>query len=512
MKFLGNLIKIIFSKLTLAIIFLILQILVVYFSFAFFYKYIVWIFGGTSILSIILILYLINSKTNPSYKIAWIIPILIFPVIGVTVFLFCHFQLSLKYISKKLKNERIKNKKYLLQDTDICSNIESNEVAFNNLSKYLYKTCGYPVYKSEEIKYFKNGEKKLEALLQDLKEAKKYIFIEYFIIGNGYMWDSILEVLKQKAKEGVEIRVMYDGLGSLVTLPYNYEKKLEIYGIKCKPFFPIKLNLSLHQNNRDHRKICIIDGKIGYTGGINLADEYINKKEKYGYWKDTAVRIKGKPVTSFVVMFLEMWNVNSNGKEDYDKYICNTTNDLSNKGYIIPYGDSPLDEHETGKKVYMDILNTANKYVDIITPYLILDDELLSSIIYAANRGVKVRIIMPHIPDKKIVYYLGRSYYKDLISNGVEVYEFEKGFTHAKMFISDDNKAVVGTINLDYRSLYLHFECACYIYKNEVIKEIKEDYDKTISESIKITNEEVCNYNILKKILGRILRLIAPFM
>ena len=326
------------------------------------------------------------------------------------------------------------------------------------------------------------------------------------------MWDTILEILKEKSQEGVEIRVMYDGLGSLITLPYNYEKELEKFGIKCKPFFPVKLELSLHQNNRDHRKICIIDGKIGYTGGINLADEYINKKEKYGYWKDTAIRIEGTSVNSFVVMFLELWNIDEKKEDNYEKYVNNINEKSNNDGYVIPYGDSPLDEYETGKRVYMDILNTANKYVDIITPYLILDDELLSSIIYASNRGIKVRIIMPHIPDKKMVYYLGRSYYKDLISSGVEIYEFKRGFTHAKMFISDNCKAVVGTINLDYRSLYLHFECACYIYKNKVIEEIQEDYNKTINESIRITEKEVDDYNIMKKTIGRVLRFLAPFM
>lgn len=512
MKIVNRLFKIVFSKLTLAILLLIAQILVVYISFLFFYKYIVWIVGGTSILSIVLVLYLINTKTNPSYKIAWIIPILIFPVIGVTAFIFCHFQISLKYISKKLKKIRKNSQKYLVQDVDLYQDIKKNDISFSNLSKYVYSTCGYPVYNGSKIKYFKNGEEKFKSLLNDLKSAEKYIFIEYFIIGKGYMWDTILEILKEKSQEGVEIRVMYDGLGSLITLPYNYEKELEKFGIKCKPFFPVKLELSLHQNNRDHRKICIIDGKIGYTGGINLADEYINKKEKYGYWKDTAIRIEGTSVNSFVVMFLELWNIDEKKEDNYEKYVNNINEKSNNDGYIIPYGDSPLDEYETGKRVYMDILNTANKYVDIITPYLILDDELLSSIIYASNRGIKVRIIMPHIPDKKMVYYLGRSYYKDLISSGVEIYEFKRGFTHAKMFISDNCKAVVGTINLDYRSLYLHFECACYIYKNKVIEEIQEDYNKTINESIRITEKEVDDYNIMKKTIGRVLRFLAPFM
>ena len=510
MNNISKVLNFIFSKLTFAILLLLIQVLIVYISFAFFYKYVIWIFGGANVLAIILVLYLINSKTNSSYKIAWIIPILIFPVLGITVFIFCHFQLSIKYIAKKIQKQKIKNQKYLQQKLNI--NLEKNERSLCNLSKYLYNTCGYPIYNSDNIIYFENGEKKFQTLLKDLKNAKSYIFIEYFIIDKGYMWDTILNILKQKVKEGVEVRVMYDGMGSLVTLPYNYDKELEKFGIKCKSFFPIKLMLSLHQNNRDHRKICIIDGKIGYTGGINLADEYINRKEKYGYWKDTAIRIEGEAVKSFIYMFLEMWNIDEKQVIDYGKYLNYDIMNKEQDGYIIPYADSPLDEYETGKRVYMDILNTANQYVDIITPYLILDDELLNSLIYASNRGIKVRIIMPHIPDKKMVYYLGRSYYKDLISNGIEIYEFEKGFTHAKMFISDNCKAVVGTINLDYRSLYLHFECACYIYKNKVIQDIQRDYNKTIEKSIRITKKDIINYNIFKKIIGRILRFVAPLM
>lgn len=511
MKFFNKLAKVIFSKLTLAIILLVIQIVVLYIMFSFFEKYVVWLFGGFNVLAILIVLYLINSKTNPSYKIAWIIPILIFPVVGVATFLFCKLQLPTRFIGKRLKEERKKTERYLIQDTTITNEIKEKDKEIYNLSHYIHSTCGYPIYKANAIRYFENGESKLNELLSDLKNAKKYIFLEYFIIEKGYMWDSILNILKEKVKEGVEVRVMYDGMCSFMLLPYSYPQELEKFGIKCKMFFPIKLELSTHQNNRDHRKICVIDGNIAYTGGINIGDEYINKKEKYGYWKDTSIKLTGNAVNSFTIMFLEMWNVDVKTSEDYGKYIVDN-NLKDNNGYIIPYGDNPLDEYETGKKVYMDILNNAKNYVDIITPYLILDDELLSSIIYASGRGVKVRIIMPHIPDKKMVYYLGRSYYKDLINNGVEIYEFTKGFTHAKMFISDNTKAVVGTINLDYRSLYLHFECACYIYKNKVIEDIQEDYDKTIKECIRIKKENVEKYNIIKRIIGRVLRFLAPLM
>ena len=511
MKLINKLFKIIFSKLTFAILLLILQVIVLYVLFMLFYEYIVYLFGGFTFLSILLVLYIVNSNENSSYKIAWIIPILIFPVVGIAFYCFCHLQISIYKVKKALVKEQSISKKYLTSNKEISSNLEKEDKSTYNLINYINNTSNNSVYNPSDIKYFKCGEDMFSSLINDLKNAKKYIFLEYFILEKSYMWDTILEILKEKVKENVEVRVMYDGMCSLMMLPYNYKDELLKYNIKCKMFFPIKLELSLHQNNRDHRKICVIDGDIAYTGGINIADEYINKKKRFGYWKDTAIRINGDCVNSYTVMFIEMWNIDGIDKCQYSKYI-NNSHVINNNGYIISYGDNPLNNKQIGKRVYMDIINTAKDYIDIITPYLILDEELLNSLIYASNRGVKVRIIMPHIPDKKLVYYLGRSYYKDLISNGISIYEYKKGFTHAKMFISDDIKAVVGTINLDYRSLYLHFECASYIYKNNVISSIKKDYDNTILESIKIDKNDVDKYNIFKRIIGKILRLISPLM
>ena len=281
-------------------------------------------------------------------------------------------------------------------------------------------------------------------------------------------------------------------------------------GIQAKVFSPIKAIISTHQNNRDHRKIVVIDGKVAYTGGVNLGDEYINKKIRFGKWKDTAIKITGNSVNSFTTMFLEMWNIDSKNNEDYLPYIV--SQEEKGKGYVMPYSDNPLDNELVGKTIYMDILNNAKKYVYIMTPYLILDDELLNTIKYTAKRGVEIRIIMPHIPDKKIVYCLGRSYYEELLKANIKIYEYEPGFSHGKMFISDDDKAVVGTINLDYRSLYLHFECGCYIYQNEVIKDIKADFDKTFIDSIIIDKQNIRKYGLFKKIIGIILRFFAPLM
>ena len=278
---------------------------------------------------------------------------------------------------------------------------------------------------------------------------------------------------------------------------------------------PIKPVVSTHQNNRDHRKICVIDGRVAYTGGVNLADEYINQKERFGVWKDNAVKIEGEAVDNFTIMFLEMWNVDStSGYEKYGKYLgySREVSELKMDGYVIPFGDSPLDNQAIGENIYLDILNQAKKYVHIMTPYLVLDYSLMSALIHAAQRGVDVVIMMPHIPDKKLIYYLGRSYYADLIQNGVKIYEYTPGFVHAKMMVSDDEKAVVGSINLDYRSLYLHFECACLFYQTKAISHMENDFQETLKQCQKIQLSDVFHYPLWKRAVGRVLRFFSPLL
>lgn len=506
--------KVIFSRTSLAILSVALQILVILTAFEFFSDYIVWIFGGVTILSLFVVVYILNSKQNPAYKIAWIIPILLFPLFGVLVYLFVHTQAGTRIINKKLKLIRNDTQQYLRQNEEVMALLENTDKHTANFITYMNQYCGFPIFTDTEVSYFPLGENMYEDLLEELEKAQKYIFIEYFIIERGIMWDSILEVLKRKAEQGVEVRVLYDGMCSIIRLPKNYPSKLRKMGIKCKVFSPIRPFISTEQNNRDHRKILVIDGVVGYNGGINLADEYINKKERFGHWKDTAVKVKGEAVQNFTMMFLEMWNVSGKKQEDYEKYVTREEKQSysTQKGYVLPYADNPLDDIEVGRRVYLEILNSAQKYVHIITPYLILDNEMLTTLIYTVQRGVDVKIIMPHIPDKKMVYYLGRSYYKDLIESGVQIYEYTPGFTHAKMFISDDIKAVVGTINLDYRSLYLHFECATYIYKNDIIPEIEKDYQETLEKCQLITLQDVEKYNFAKKYIGKVLRFFAPLM
>lgn len=305
---------------------------------------------------------------------------------------------------------------------------------------------------------------------------------------------------------------MYDGTCVLSLLPYFYPELLEKEGIACKMFAPIRPVFSTHYNNRDHRKILVIDGKTAFTGGTNLADEYINRKVRFGHWKDTAVMIKGKAVESFTFMFLEMWNVSEKRPEDYPRYQTPREISMPNDGYVLPYGSCPYGSERVGKQVYMDILNTAKNYVYIMTPYLILDHEFLMTLIYAAKRGVEVRIIMPHIPDKKTAFALAKTYYNELLEAGVEIYEYEPGFVHAKIFVSDDEKATVGTINLDYRSFYHHFECGVFMFRNSQIPYIKRDFQETLEKSIKIQVSDYKKLKLSARALGKILRPFAPLM
>jgi cardiolipin synthase len=397
-----------------------------------------------------------------------------------------------------------------------------------NLAKYLYNTSGFKAYHDNDCQFFPLGEDKWDEMKRQLEQAQHFIFMEYFIVADGKMWDSIVEILARKASEGVEVRFMYDGMNSLVNVSFSFYKKLSKLDIDARPFSQIRPALSTVQNNRDHRKILVIDGKVAFTGGINLADEYINEYERFGHWKDTAIMVKGDAVRSFTCMFLTLWNVagkKSNiPEEELDRYViaparedcyfeCDRENAaIRQGGFVIPYADSPFADERIGKQVYIDILNRATDYVHIMTPYLILDDEMIRALSYAALRGVEVIIIMPHVPDKKYAYFLARSYYKELLLKGVKIYEYTPGFVHAKEFVSDGMRGTVGSVNLDYRSLYLHFECGIYIYDNGCLADIEEDFKFTLSKCQEITVEDCNRYSKIKTLTGKILRLISPLM
>ena len=513
MKIIEKFFKLIFGRLLVALIALAIQIAILFVSYKFYEEYIGYIFTGFSLLSATVVIIILNNKQNPAFKIAWIIPILVVPFFGVTMYLFLKSQQTPKRINKKIKNIEQEMKPYLEQDKTILNDVKKESIRVYNLANYMNNTGNFPIYKNTDIEYFPVGETKFNRLVEELKKAEKYIFMEYYIIAKSKMWNTILEILEQKVKEGVEVRVMYDGMCSVKILPWDFPEKLEEKGIKCKVFSPLFPVISTYHNNRDHRKIVVIDGKVAFTGGINIGDEYINEYERFGHWKDTSIMLKGDSVKTFVMLFLQMWNLDEKKLEEYTKYINMAESEVKdNTSFVIPYGENPYDEYNVAEQVYIDMINTAKKYVHIMTPYLILDNEMITTLKYAAKRGVDTIIIMPHIPDKMYAYLLARTYYEELLEAGVKIYEYTPGFVHAKVVVTDDEEAVVGTINMDYRSLYLNFECAAYMYKNKVIQDIEKDYKLTLEECQEITLEKQKNYNIFKKIAGQILRLFAPLM
>ena len=504
--------RLVFSRTGLVTVLLLLQI--AFFIFAFFKAdvFTPHITGITIILSVAVVLYLLNTKIDPTAKITWLLVIVVLPIFGSLLFLFTLSEIGHRALARMYDDNVKKTKGYLNDDKNAFDKLEIEDKKVASLARYINKSGCYPVYLNEGVKYFPLGEDKFKEVLVQLEKAKEFIFMEYFIIDEGEMWGRVLEILARKVKEGVEVRVMYDGTCEFTTLPHNYPKKLQALGIKCKAFAPITPFISTHYNYRDHRKILVIDGRIAFTGGINMADEYINKIEKYGHWKDTAVMVEGEAAKSFTLMFLQMWAIDEK-KQEYRKYLrTNTITPEYKNGFIIPYADCPLDNDKVGERVYMDILNRAERYVHIMSPYLILDNEIETAIKYAAERGVEVTLILPGIPDKKIPYALAKTHYKSLLESGVHIYEYKPGFVHAKVFISDDIEAVVGTINLDYRSFYHHFECAAYMYKAEVIADVEKDFEQTLQKCRRVNSNTIKKEKITTKIVGYLVKIFAPLL
>ncbi len=508
-----GLFRIIFSRAGIFLILVLIQFGVFIATTFHLREYTFYIYGVFTILRVAVIIYIINRKGDPAFKITWILCVLAFPIVGTMFYVYVEMQVGTSFMQQRLTDLKLETSSYMQQDQDVVDAIWASNAANAHLSYYLSHRLGFPTYRNTSVKYFPLGEHKFKYMVHELRKAKKFIFMEYFIVDKGYMWDTLLEILKQKADEGVEVRFMYDGMCAISLLPYGYPEQLKKFGIKCKMANAVKPFLSTTQNNRDHRKICVIDGKTAFTGGVNLADEYINKIVRFGHWKDTAVMLKGDAVQSFTMMFLEMWNVTERRPENYQRYLTPKRKELKREyGYVIPYADSPFDNENVGEEVYFHILNHAKKYVHIMTPYLILDNEMITTLTRVAKSGIEVVIIMPHIPDKWYAFVLAQTYYQELIESGVQIYEYTPGFVHAKVFVSDDDTATVGTINLDYRSLYLHFECGTFIYNNSEIGRIENDFQKTLLNCHKVTLMEVKNRTMLAKVMGQVLRLAAPLM
>ena len=473
------------------------------------------------ILNIIEIIYIVNSKKlKNSFKIVWMLVFITMPIFGVLLYFVLRLTDLFSSKRNKLRDTVINAKKYYdfsysneLMNKNNLTKEKQHEYSLYN---YFYNYVKCPVYKDVKSHYFDNGFDAFEDILKKMKSAKKFIFIEIFILADGIVWQEMLKILKEKAKEGVEIKLLVDGLNSIFRFNKKYCEYLKTFNIEAKIFKPISPLIASTQNRRDHRKIFVIDNEIAYTGGINIADEYANLYERFGYWKDDCIRVEGKVVDSFTIMFMHLWHVNSKSKViDFEKYLIKHEEKFETNGDLayIPYTDYPNLSENISYEILKYMFNSADKYMYIMTPYLVIDEAMVETIESAAKRGVDVRIIVPRIPDKKYVFYVNRSYYRSLVLAGAKIYEYVPGFIHSKVYLQDDKRAVVGTVNLDYRSLYMHYENGIYIYNDEkLLNDIKSDFDKTFYESKEMNMEEIVKMSFGYKFWGAILKIFAPLM
>ena len=468
-----------------------------------------------NIISFIVCIYLINKNEKAGFKLTWIFLIMLFPFFGGILYIVLNFWSNPKKIRRELNKNISDSRSAFFLSGNRFDELIKMHPDFRPTAFYLQEYAGFPVYGNTKPEYFPSGESFFSRVLEELEKAEKYIFLEFFILKEGIMLNSILEILERKAEQGLDVRIMYDDLGCFFTLPPDFQKKLKEKGIKTFVFNKFRPIVSSLQNNRDHRKIISIDGKIAFTGGLNLADEYINAVERFGHWKDAAIMIEGDAAWSLTLIFLQMWNLGFKEKDDYASLYPRTETSAGESfeswGFVQPYADSPIDHENVGEHVYIQIINQERKYVYINTPYLIVDDNLLSALTLSAKSGVDVRIITPHRWDKWIVAITSRSYYRRLIKAGVKVYEYTSGFNHGKTFVSDDRIATVGTTNLDFRSLYLHFECGVLLYAGEEVTAIKEDFLRTLPASQEISLKD-CARNVFQIAAQDVLRIFAPLM
>lgn len=509
-----KLVRLLTSKLAIVSILIVVQLVIVLFGVYYLSMFSINAYFVFMALSLGVGLYVINRSDNPSYKLSWAVVIIGFPVFGGLLYL----MFGAKQVPKALR----------VRDTDLHNDmlhyIEQNENIYDELQNldagaykqinYIWNASAFPPYGRTKSTFFSIGEDNFKAMVEKLESAKEFIFLEYFIIDEGYMWDTVLEILERKVAEGVDVRLMYDDFGCASKLPNNYHRVLNAKGIKTKVFNPLQPRLAVQMNNRDHRKIFIVDGVVAMSGGINIADEYINHIERFGHWKDGGVMIEGEAVWSFTLMFLQFWNFDEEDKDVYANYRKDVSyfEDYPEDGIVQPFSDTPTDDENVGEYTHINMINNANDYIYITTPYLVIDHEMKTSLILAAKNGVDVRILVPHIPDKWYVFQLTQHNYQDLTKHGVKIYEYTPGFVHAKNFVSDDKYAIIGTVNMDFRSYYLHYECGVWFYKSKMIKDMKEDYLKTLEVSQEITYEMTRNTRLPIRILRACLNVFAPLM
>ncbi|AQP53194.1 cardiolipin synthase [Vagococcus penaei] len=509
----NKLLKILTNRAIIVGLLMVIQLAVLFSIVYRFSEYFVYFYFIYLLISVAVILKIINSRSNPAYKIAWLIPIMILPVFGTIIYLvFGRIRFSSEDKREMLHIQS--EERRILRSTCSELRIEDNIDAQLQVN-YLAGRGESTLFNRTTSHYFPFGEDVFVAMLEEIEKAEHYIFMEYFIVQEGYMWDTLLEALVKKVNEGVEVRFIYDDLGCLFTLPANYDKKLKSLGIKCGVFNQFSPILSSIFNNRNHRKITVIDGKVAFTGGINLADEYINKIERFGHWKDNGILLRGEAAWGFTLLFLSLWRFVDKTSTDnpYDYRPDYRPGELPESiGYYLPYVDSPFDKETVGMNVYLNLISRAKESIYITTPYLIIDNTLTEALSNAAKSGIDVRIITPHIPDKWYVHEITRSNYARLIEVGIKIFEYTPGFIHSKTFVVDGEYATVGTVNLDYRSLFLHFECGVWMYQTESVVELLKDHLATEEKSQLITLKEAKNVPWFKKVLRAVIGVFSPLL
>lgn len=466
----------------------------------------------SSLLALSLALRIYGKHENAAFKMPWIIVLLVFPVLGLCIYgLFGHKEVMAK-IRKRF--EKLDDELFPLipQEKNVMEQLEQTDYAVANQCRYMENYGRFPVYRNTDVVFYAKAEDGLEAQLEELEKAEEFIFMEYHAIEEAESFARLKDVLARKAKAGVEVRLLYDDVGSIGFIDKDFIKRMEEIGVQCVDFNPVLPVLNIFMNNRDHRKITVIDGKVGFTGGYNLADEYFNITHPYGHWKDTGVKLTGDAVKSLTVLFLEMWNAMKQTDQDYKKYLPDVKYQAKEQGYVQPYADSPLDGEAMGENVYLNIIKHAKHRLYVATPYLIISDEMNRELGLAAKRGVDVRVLTPGIPDKKFVYKMTRSYYAGLVRQGVRIYEYTPGFLHEKQVLCDDECATVGTINFDYRSLYHHFENGVFLYRCEAIKDIEKDFEETIVKCKEVTEYYKSGRSAVLRGTQCLLRLFAPLL
>lgn len=462
-----------------------------------------------TVIQFLSVIYIIYKDQNAAYKIVWIILLMFLPIAGFVAYLLWGNNKSPKYIKEEINKNDNKTKKILPQYEEIIDDIKNLDR--KKEVKFLLNGTSYPIYNNKKIEYLKIGEEYYERLLKDLKEAKEYILIEYFIISDGKMWNEIYEILKEKRKQNVKIYIMFDALGSLFKKPKYLKEQLEEANIDYLAFNPLTTFIRSYINYRDHRKIVVIDGKVGYTGGINIGDEYINLTHRLGHWKDCGVRIEGEGIKSLISIFFTLWNMNKK-TVNYESYINEIEQTSKEQGYIIPFSDNPHNKMNPMQNSYINIINNAQKYVYIMTPYLILDSETEQALINTSLSGINIKIITPSIPDKKLVNACTKSFYGKLLEAGIEIYEYKPGFIHSKVILSDDEVSIVGTANFDFRSFYLNYECGIWMYNTKEELNIKKDFEETLKQCEKIELKVWKKRKLDIRIIEALLRLISPLL